>query len=215
MLEVLLSSGERPAIPLPAAAPLLVVLTGPSGAGKDAVLDQLRGEDRNRHFVITATTRPARASEAHGTHYHFFTVEKFLELQQQGQFLETAEVYGNYYGVPRWEVAGPLAQGRDVLLRADVQGAATLKRLIPGIIVIFISPGSLDELALRLERRNSESAESLARRLAAAVRECELIPTFDYVVINGDGALDQAVRAVEAIMTAERARAQPRQITLP
>lgn len=210
-----MSTGKRPTIPLPTPAPLFVVLTGPSGAGKDAVLDELRSEGANRHFVITATTRPARTTEANDIDYHFFTARKFLELRDAGQFLETAEVYGNYYGVPRWEVAGPLAQGHDVLLRTDVQGATALKLLIPGVIVIFISPASLDELALRLVRRNSETDESLARRLAAAGRECELIPTYDYVVVNREGALDKAVRAVEAIMTAERARTHPRPIALP
>ena len=210
-----MTTGERPAIPLPAPAPLFVVLTGPSGAGKDAVLDELRVRGTSRHFVITATTRPARTSEAHGTHYHFFTAEKFLELREAGQFLETAEVYGNHYGVPRWEVAEPLAAGHDVLLRTDVQGAASLKHLIPDAIVIFVSPASLDELAARLIRRNSETDESLARRLAAAGAECALIPNFDYVVVNREGALAQTVSAVEAIMTAERARTHPRQVALP
>lgn len=205
---------ERGDIVLPPPSPLFIVITGPSGVGKDAVLDGLRAAGANRHFVVTATTRPPREGERDGVHYHFLQVDRFLRLRAQGYFLEHAEVYGNYYGTPRDEVIPPLRRGQDVLLRTDVQGATTLRSSLPGTLVIFLAPERLDDLEERVRRPNEPPA-SVARRLAEARRECGLIPTFDYVVVNRRGALDQTVATVEAIITAEHARTHPRQLALP
>ncbi|MCX6020173.1 MAG: guanylate kinase [Chloroflexi bacterium] len=195
---------------VPPPGPLVVILTGPSGVGKDAVLERMRRPDASRHFVITATTRPPREGERDGEHYHFFTVERFEELRRQGQFLESASVYGNLYGVPRWEIAGPLSTGADVLMRTDVQGAATLRSAVPGSLVVFIAPESLESLRDRLLEMARDHADSIAKRIAFAEEECSRIPAFDYVVVNREGCLDQTVATVEAIITAERARTRPR-----
>lgn len=162
--------------------------------------------------VVTATTRPPRTREVEGVDYRFVAEATFHEWRQKGELLEWAQVYGNYYGVPREEVRRALRDGRDVLVRTDVQGAATIKGMVPEAVFIFLAPASLGELAQRLRRRNTESDADLTLRLDTARREIAFISEFDYVVVNPDGALDTTVQRVLAIVTAEKCRTRPRVI---
>ena len=198
----------------PARRSLLFVLSGPSGVGKDAVMDALKHEGYPIHFVVTATTRPRRPHEVHGQHYYFLSPAEFGELDAQGELIAVDTVYGYQYGTPIAQVREALRDGRDALLRVDVQGAADIRRRIPGAVQIFLGPESLEQLVGRLQRRNTESPEYRERRLAEAVREMACLPDFDYVVINREGQLREAVEEVKAIITAERARVVPREVTL-
>jgi len=186
--------------------PLLVVLSGPSGAGKDAVLKELQRRGRNCHFTITATTRPARPDERDGVDYFFYDETTFLRLLESGGLLEHQLYNGTYRGVPRQQVATALADGMDVVMRTDVAGAQTLKRLAPGAVLIFIYPLSVEVLRTRMLSRGSESPESLQQRLALAPEELARVRSFDYAIANEDGALDRTVDRVEAIMVAEHCR---------
>ncbi|GBD11188.1 Guanylate kinase [bacterium HR23] len=192
--------------------PLLVVLSGPSGAGKDAILARMRQLGRPYHFVVTATTRPKRPWEQDGVDYYFLSPEEFERMRAHQGFLEYAQVYGHFYGVPREQVRQALAQGKDVLMRVDVQGAKTIRRLVPQAVFIFVTPPSLAELERRLRQRGAESHEALQRRLQTAQQEMECLPSFDYLVINEDGRLDEAVSAVEAIICAEKRRIPHRRV---
>lgn len=186
--------------------PLLVVLSGPSGAGKDALLACLKERGFPFHFVITATTRPARGDERDGVDYHFLTDEAFDRLLAEQGLLEHAQVYGHRSGVPRAPVVEALARGQDVVMRTDVQGAASIRRLCPQAVLVFISVPSLDELETRLRRRGLDSEESLRRRLQTAEAELARVPEYDYLVLNQRDRLEDAVDAVLAIMTAEKCR---------
>lgn len=186
--------------------PLLVLLSGPSGVGKDALLSRLKGGGRAFQLVVTATTRPRRARERDGREYRFLTEAEFRGLEERGELLEHATVYGHRYGVPRGPVREALARGRDVVVRTDVQGAATIKGLIPQAVLIFLAPASWGELEGRLRRRRTEGEEELKRRLALARQEMARLPLFDYVVLNREGHLEAAVAQVEAIIAAERGR---------
>lgn len=194
--------------------PLLVVLSGPSGAGKDAILTRMRELGRPYHFVITATTRPKRPQERDGIDYFFLSPEEFERIRASEGFLEWAQVYGYYYGVPREQVRQALAEGRDVLMRVDVQGAATLRKLVPQAVFIFITPPTLEELERRLRQRGADSPEALERRLQTARQEMQCLPNFDYLVINENGRLDEAVATVEAIIAAEKRRIPHRQVQI-
>jgi guanylate kinase len=197
------SGSSRQALPGRA---LLVVISGPSGVGKDSVLARLMGGGGQRRLATTATTRPRRAGEVDGRDYHFVTPQRFAEMEAAGELLENALVYGHRSGVPRAEVREALARGQDVLMRTDIQGVATIKAAVPQAITIFLAPASLAELAERLRRRGTDSEEQLRLRLAEAPREMDAASHFDYVVVNREGGLEQAVREIEAIMAAERQR---------
>jgi guanylate kinase len=186
--------------------PLLVVVSGPSGVGKDAVLARLRDVHPNAHFAITATTRPPRGSERDGDDYHFLSDEEYDRLLREDGFLENAEVYSYRYGVPKAGVREALARGQDVIMRVDVQGAATIKRLAPSALFIFLAPASLEELEERLRRRNTEAESALRLRLDTARREMACQKDFDQVVINREGELDGAVSQIIAVIEAERQR---------
>lgn len=186
--------------------PLLVVISGPSGVGKDALLDVLRSRGRPYHFAITATTRPRRGVEMDSRDYYFLTPDRFEELAASGELLEHALVYGHRYGVPKAPVREALAGGRDVLMRTDVQGAATIKGAVPQAVTIFLAPASLADLEERLRRRATDSQETLRVRLATARREMDAASHFDYVVVNAEGHLEEAADQVERIIAAERAR---------
>lgn len=200
--------------PLPQPGPLLVVLSGPSGVGKDAVLARMKGQGRPYHFTVTATTRPRRRGEVEGRDYHFLSPEEFHRMREQGQFLEWAQVYGHYYGVPREQVRSALAQGRDVIIKADVQGAATIRSLVPQAAFIFLAPASLEELEERLRQRQTESSLDLELRMRTAREEMRQLPQFDYVVVNPRDQIDRAVLQIEAIITAEKCRVKPRTVAL-
>ncbi len=186
--------------------PLLVVLSGPSGAGKDAVLATLRERGLAAHFAVTATTRPPRAAEREGRDYHFLSESNFRRMIEEGGLIEHAAVYGRYYGVPKAPLVAAIGRGDDVLVRVDVQGAATIKALVPQAVTIFLLPGSLGELEARLAGRNTEDGAARQRRLETARAELDRMPEFDYAVVNPEGKLDQAIETVQAIIRAERCR---------
>ncbi|MCS6844182.1 MAG: guanylate kinase [Caldilineales bacterium] len=186
--------------------PLLVILSGPSGVGKDAVMARMRELGVPFYQVITAATRPRRPNEQDGVDYHFVSLERFAQMIEQGELLEHAVVYGNYKGIPKAEVRKGLASGLDVVLRVDVQGAATIRRLVPQAVAIFLMPSSEEELVNRLRQRRTEDPGALAMRIATAREELRRLPEFDYVVVNRQNRLDEAVQQVLAIMTAERCR---------
>lgn len=194
--------------------PLLVVISGPSGVGKDSVLMRMRELAFPFHFVVTATSRPIRPGEIDGYDYHFVSVERFEQMIRDDELLEWAKVYGQYKGIPKSEVRQAMASGRDVLLRINVDGAATIKRLAPEAVFIFLAPASPEELRRRLTVRRTESPQEIERRLAMAGEEMEQVRHFDYVVINREDRLDEAVGQIRAIIIAEKQRVFPRQVTL-
>jgi guanylate kinase len=196
------------------APPLLVVLSGPSGVGKDATLAGLKKLGRPWHFVVTATTRPPRPGERNGLDYIFLDSASFLKMRERDEFLECAQVYGRWYGVPRSQVRHGLTVGRDVILKIDVQGAATVRRLAPEAVFIFLVPESLEELRRRLGQRMTESSQELELRLRVARDELARVSEFDYRVVNRDGCLDQAIAEIEAIIAAEKCRVVPRLVQL-
>ena len=194
--------------------PLLVVLSGPSGVGKDAVLSELRKLDRPWHFAVTATTRPMRPGERDGVDYIFLDAETFDRMRERDEFLECAEVYGRWYGVPRSQAREALRSGKDVFLKIDVQGAATIRGMAPEALLIFLIPPSLGELQQRLRGRMTESSEELERRLRTAEEELGQVHHFDYRVVNPDGRLEVAVADIDSIVAAEKCRVSPRMVQL-
>ena len=196
------------------APPLLVVLSGPSGVGKDAAIGELKKLDRPWHFAITATPRPMRPGEQDGVDYVFLDADTFHKMRERDEFLECAEVYGRWYGVPRSQVRYGLQSGKDVILKVDVQGAATVRRLAPEALFIFILPGSLDDLRARLLDRMTESSPDLELRLQTASQEMAQVREFDYRVVNEHDQLERSVSEINAIITAEKCRIDPRMVQL-
>jgi guanylate kinase len=194
--------------------PLLIVISGPSGAGKDSVVQQMKERGLTFDFVVTATDRPPRPTEVHGRDYYFYTTAEFERMIAVGELLEHACVYGQYKGIPKAHVRQALDSGQDVVMRVDVQGADTVKGLIPEAVTVFLICESEEELVARLRERRTESEEALRHRLATAHKEMARIPFFDYVVVNRRDALDDAVDDVLAIIRAEHCRAVPRRISL-
>lgn len=195
-------------------APLLIILSGPSGAGKDALLTRLRETDYPLEYITTLTTRSKRAEESDNVDYHFVSSAKFQEMIENNELLEWANVYGNWYGVPRAPVKKALASGRNTIVKVDTQGATTIKKLLPEAVFVFLMPPSLEELTTRLTQRRTESPFNLARRIRTAQQEIAQLPLFDYVVVSNRDEIDQAVAQIKAIITAEECRVRPRQITL-
>jgi guanylate kinase len=196
------------------APPLLVVFSGPSGAGKDAALSELKKLDRPWHFAVTATTRPPRQGEQAGVDYIFLDEDAFLRMKERDELLEYAQVYDRWYGVPRSQVRDALKGGKDVILKVDVQGAATVRRLAPEALSIFIMPRSLDELRLRLLGRMTETTPEMELRLKTAQEELARMDEYDYRVVNPQGGLHQAVADIDAIIAAEKCRVTPRVVQL-
>ena len=196
------------------ANPLLLVLSGPSGVGKDLLLTRLRESGRPYHFTVTATTRPKRDEELDGIDYHFTTEGRFKQMIAGDELLEWAQVYGNYYGVPKRQVTEALARGKDVILKIDVQGAATVRRIAPEALFIFLAPPSEAELERRLRGRRTESEEALATRLDKARQELLEADNFDYTVVHETDSTDQAALEIEDIIRVERYREPPRKIVL-
>lgn len=201
-------------IELPKRPALLIVVSGPSGVGKDAALKRMRELNYPFYFLVTNTTRPKRSEEVEGLDYHFISKEKFSAMEQRGEFLERAVVYGYDYGNSRREVREALARGQDVIMRIDVQGAATIKRVAPEAVFIYLLPPSMQALEARLRKRRTEPEEYLQIRLHAARLEMNEIEKFDYVIVNEDDALDETAQLIGAIIQAEKCRAKPRQVTL-
>jgi len=194
--------------------PLLIILSGPSGVGKDTVVQRMKERSYPFYFVITATDRPPRPGEVDGRDYYFYTTAGFEQMIAQGELLEHACVYGQHKGIPKEHVRQALASGQDVVMRVDIQGAGTVKGLIPEAITVFLTCESEQELIARLHERRTESEEALQRRLDAAHQEMARLPYFDYAVANRRDALDEAVDDVIAIIRAEHCRTVPRRISL-
>ena len=180
----------------------LFVISGPSGAGKGTICKEVLDGERNIKMSVSMTTRAPRDGEIDKVHYHFVDHEKFLTLIEDDGFLEHANVYGNFYGTPKKQVMEWLEQGIDVILEIDVQGALQVKKTYPEGVFIFILPPSIEELKKRIMGRGSETEETMARRLGAALREISCIDQYDYRVINED--LDTAIGCVRSIITAEQ-----------
>jgi guanylate kinase len=194
--------------------PLLVVISAPSGVGKDATLTRMRDMGFPFHFVVTATTRPRRPDEVHGRDYYFVSMEEFTAMIERDELLEHALVYGEYKGIPKAQVRHALASNKDVVMRLDVQGAATIRRLVPDAVLIFLVASSEEELISRLRARKTESSADLETRLATVRQEMARISEFDYLVVNRHNHLDDTVHHIAAIITAEKCRVKQRRIEL-
>jgi guanylate kinase len=193
-------------------SPLLIVLSGTAGAGKDSVIRRMQERDIPFEFVVTATSRSPRPGEVNGRDYLFLSQTEFQAMARNDELLEHAVVYNQHKGIPKQPVFKALQSGKDVLLRVDVQGAATIRSRYPQAVTVFLSALSEEELTRRLFRRGGDSPDQVALRLRTALEEMKRIPEFDYVVINADNRLDEAVDVLHAILRAEHARADPRRI---
>jgi len=195
---------------LPPKRPLLFILSGPSGAGKDAVLQRIKESSFPLKYVVTMTTRPRREKETDKVDYNFISAEQLQAMIENKQLLEWANVYGNMYGVPRDQVEKALEQGQDVIVKVDIQGAASIKKIMPEAISIFLMPHSLEDITTRLNQRHTESPSALGLRVKTASEEIKQVSKFDYAVVNRHGEIDLAVEDIKAIITAERCRVYPR-----
>lgn len=192
---------------LPPCKPLLIVISGPSGVGKDSVLNHMKVRNLPFHFVVTTTTREPRPGERNGIDYNFISLAEFTQMIERDEFIEHALVYGQYKGVPRVQVDQALNCGIDVVMRLDVQGAETIKRLYPESFSIFLTARNEEDLVHRLQRReDAQSPEALEKRIATAKSELRCIPKFDYVVENRENELDRTVDFIAAIILAEHLR---------
>ena len=194
--------------------PLLIVISGPSGVGKDSVVQRMKERGFPFHFVVTATTREKRPNEVHGRDYWLVSKDEFARMIEQNELIEYAIVYGDYKGIPKAQVREALASGKDVVMRLDVQGAETVRKLAPGALLIFITCESEEELERRLRLRKTESADSLSLRIATARKELQRIESFDYVIVNHDFQLEDTVEKVRAIITAEHLKVDHRKVEL-
>ncbi|CAG0955856.1 guanylate kinase [Anaerolineales bacterium] len=194
--------------------PLLIVISGPSGVGKDSIVLRMRERGFPFHFVVTATTRAKREGEVHGRDYFFYTNNEFAWMIRDNELIEYAIVYNDYKGIPKSQVREALASGQDVVMRLDAQGAKTVRKLAPEALLIFITCDSEDELEARLRKRKTETDAQLSLRIAAARKELQCIETFDYVIVNEDFHLDDTVDKVRAIITAEHLKVKQRKVDL-
>ncbi|KAL9459244.1 hypothetical protein AB3S75_002602 [Citrus x aurantiifolia] len=191
--------------------PLIIVISGPSGVGKDALIKKLRELRDSLHFVVTATSRPMRPGEENGKDYYFVSKEEFLTMIDENELLEYALVYGDYKGIPKKQIREYMAKGYDIILRVDIQGAQTLRRVLgDSAVFVFLMAESETALVERLVERKTESREELLVRIATAREEIKHVKIFDYVVVNAEGKLDVAVKLVESIIDAEKAKVQQR-----
>jgi guanylate kinase len=193
--------------------PLLIVISGTSGAGKDSVaralVKKMEESGFPTHFVITATSRPPRENEVDGVDYFFVSRAEFERMIDADELLEYALVYDQYKGIPRRQATEAIESGKDVVMRLDIQGAATVRRIVPQALLLFVTAPSERELANRLRRRRTEDERQIRLRLQTARREMEHIPEFDYVIPNHEGRLNQTVDVALAIVKAEKHRAVP------
>jgi guanylate kinase len=194
--------------------PLLIVISGPSGVGKDSVIKTMKERDLPFHFVVTTTTRPRRQEEVHGVDYFFVSSEKFTQMIENNELLEYAIVYDDYKGIPKEQVRQALASGKDVIMRIDVQGASTIRQISPQALLIFLTTQNEEEMIERLKQRKTETTDGLNKRIETAREELKRVHEFDYVVINRDCHLDDAVDTILAIIRAEHHRAIPKKVTL-
>ena len=187
-------------------APLVVVLSGPSGAGKDSVLGAALQRDERLATVVTAKTRAPRRGERHGVHQLFLSETEFADLEAAGGFLEHATVYGHRSGVPRDQVERLLAAGKTVVIRTDVQGARTLRAKIPQALLVFLTVSSISDLEARMRARSADDEAAMRRRLSIAESEMAEAARFDHVIMNAEDGLDAAVDELLAVIDEERAR---------
>lgn len=193
---------------------MLIVISGPSGVGKDTVIQRMKERKLPFHFVVTATTRPARPQEINGVDYIFLSKDQFAEMIDRGELVEYALVYKDYKGVPKEQVRRALDSGADVVMRLDVQGAASVRKLSPEALLIFLTTSSEEEMIDRLRRRMTETPEGLKLRIATARQEMGRLGEFDYVVVNAQDRLDDTVDTILAIIRAEHHRVHPRKVSL-
>ena len=179
----------------------LFVISGPSGVGKDSVIDGLKKLGRPYHFTVTATTRTMRPGETDGIDYIFLSRDEFRHMIERDNLLEWAEVYGNLYGVPKSQVTDALNRGQDVIMKIDVQGAATVRKLHPDALLIFLEPPDMKSLEERMRIRNTESETEFEIKLKTAFREMNEASRFDHRVINRDGHLDDAISSIDRIIS--------------
>jgi guanylate kinase len=198
----------------PERVPLLIVISGPSGIGKDTVVQGLKDRKLPFHFVITATSRKPRKYEVDGVDYFFYSQDTFEKMIADGEFLEYAWVYTAYKGVPKFQVREALDSGEDVVMRLDFQGAQTVRELCPDAILIFLTANSKEEWLHRLRDRRSETEEELAVRIETAKEEYESLDFFDYIVNNEETKLDKTLDVIESIIEAEHHRVHPRRVQL-
>lgn len=197
------------------APPLLIVISGPSGVGKDATIAKMKGLGYLFYYVVTVTTRPKRPEEIDRVHYCFISDEQFQKMVKAKKLLEWAKVYNYYYGVPKDEIKKALNSGQDVIVKVDVQGASTLKRIVPEAIFIFLVPQSMEDLAERLQQRNNHhSLSDLKLRLKKAKEEMQSLPLFDYCIANAKNNIGLTASKIHSIITAEKSRINPRMIKL-
>jgi guanylate kinase len=194
--------------------PLVIVISGPSGVGKDTVIQRMKERRLPFHFVVTATTRSARAGEQNGVDYFFVSHDDFAEMIEQEKLLEYALVYNDYKGIPKEQVRRALASGKDVIMRLDVQGAATIRKLCPDAVLIFLTTGDEDEMVNRLKARRTDTPDRVNLRIATARQELKQIEMFDYVVVNRELQLDETVDTIVSIIQSEHHRVHPRKATL-
>ncbi len=194
--------------------PLLIVISGPSGVGKDSVVQRMMERGMPFHFVVTATTREKREAEVHGKDYWFLSKDEFARMIEHNELIEYAIVYGDYKGIPKAQVREALESGKDVVMRLDVQGTETVRKPAPSALLIFITCESADELERRLRESKTETADSLSLRIATARKELQRIEAFDYVIVNHDFHLDDTVNKVRSIIEAEHLKVQHRKVTL-
>jgi guanylate kinase len=194
--------------------PLLIVISGPSGVGKDSVVQRMQERGLAFYFVVTATSRSRRPEEVHGEDYFFVTEQSFQQMIADDELIEHAIVYGQYKGIPKQQVRDALNSGMDVVMRVDVQGAATVKNLVPEAILIFLRASTEEELVMRLRNRKSDSDSQIQKRIEIGRQEMKRISDFDYVVINHDCQLETAVDDILSIIRAEHQRVGRRQVMI-
>lgn len=193
---------------------LLIILSGPSGVGKDALLNRMKEFKYPLEYITTVTTRLRRAGERNHIDYHFIAPEKFQDMTKQGEMLEYANVYGNWYGVPKQPIKQALNRDQDTIVKVDIQGAAAIKKIVPQAVFIFLMPPSMKELGNRLKKRHTESSFDLDLRLQTATEEIKQLSLFDYVIYSQRDDIDSAVMDIVSIITAEKCRVTPREINL-
>lgn len=194
--------------------PLFIVISGLSGVGKDAVIEELLKRGTPLHKVVTATTRAPRTNERDGVDYHFVAYERFQEMIQNNELIEYALVYNDYKGVPRQQIRDAMASGKDVIMRVDVQGARKFRQLIPEALLIFLTPASEQDWREMLLGRKTDTPEQIERRIAAAPGELSTLPIFDYIVTNRKSCLAQTVDSILCIIQSEHLRNPHRKVNL-